>query len=40
MGFWRRADGFWEQARAVNVLLMLAGFALMAYQVMEFIHPH
>lgn len=40
MGFWRRSSAFWEQARAVNVLLMLSGFALMAYQMMEMVHHH
>lgn len=33
MGFWRRMDGFWEQARIANFVLMACGFALMAYQI-------
>lgn len=40
MGFWRRAEGFWQQARIANYLLMLAGFALMAYQIYSMWHGH
>ena len=40
MGFWRRAEGFWQQARIANYLLMLAGFALMAYQIFSMWHGH
>ena len=38
MGFWRRAAGFWEQARLANWLLMLAGFLLIAYQLYSMWH--
>lgn len=37
MGYWRRFDGFWSQAKAANVVLMLCGFALMALQINGFI---
>lgn len=40
MGFWRHAAGFWHQARIANYLLMLAGFALMAYQIYSWLHGH
>jgi len=33
MGFWRRSDSFWVQAKAANYVLMACGFALMAYQI-------
>lgn len=36
MGFWRRTNGFWAQARSANYVLMLCGFALMSYQLIEF----
>jgi len=36
MGFWRRLPGFWNQARMANYALMLCGFALMVYQLVEF----
>jgi len=36
MGFWRRQVGFWNQARAANYVLMLCGFALVAYQLLSF----
>ncbi|MGB0866146.1 MAG: HupE/UreJ family protein [Granulosicoccaceae bacterium] len=33
MGFWRRSESFWQQARMANIALMACGFALMAYQI-------
>lgn len=37
MGYWRRYDGFWSQAKAANVVLMFCGFALIALQINGFI---
>ncbi len=37
MGYWRRHRSFWEHARLVNGILMLAGFALMAHQINGFV---
>ncbi len=36
MGFWRRHAGFWHQARLSNFLLMLCGFALIGYQLINY----
>lgn len=36
MGFWRRTPAFWSQARSANFVLMACGFALVAYQLVEF----
>lgn len=32
MSYWRRSPSFWSQAKFANVLLMISGFALMAFQ--------
>lgn len=33
MSYWRHAVGFWKQAQLANYVLMVCGFALMAYQI-------
>lgn len=36
IGFWRRQPGFWDQARLANYALLICGFTLMSYQLLEF----
>lgn len=38
MGFWRRSARFWPQAQWANKVLIVAGFALMAYQLLNYLH--
>jgi len=38
MGFWRRSTRFWGQAKIANYLLIACGFALMAFQLYEYMH--
>lgn len=38
MGFWRRHSSFWPQAQWANRLLLVAGFALMIFQLIGFVH--
>lgn len=39
MGYWRRTTSFGRHARAANVALILAGFALMIFQLAGYFSP-
>lgn len=36
MGYWRRTSSFWKHAYGANVLIMMAGFILLGYQLTGF----
>lgn len=39
MGYWRRSAGFARYATAANLLLLVSGFALVAYQIRGYLSP-